>query len=153
MKDTITTSPFRANSFATSLTLRRFSSLSSSENPRSLFSVERRLSPSRTIEWIDSTASFLSSSTAIVLLPEPESPHIQKTAPLCPSRFSFSVRASSRLVTGWMFSEGMEESETSNYRQKGSKVKARTRHTCSRLWVEWIEGVIQSTRGYEIKVT
>lgn len=71
--------PLSANNFATSATLRMFSSRSSLLNPRSLFSPVRILSPSRPYAGIPRDINQASSSNDIDVLPAPDSPVNERT--------------------------------------------------------------------------
>src|ERR687893_2503103 len=74
MAETITPTPLRVRRSATKPILRMFVSLSSREKPRPLERLVRTMSPSRTSTLPNLCLSSLSTISAIVVLPAPESP-------------------------------------------------------------------------------
>lgn len=90
MNEVMTITPASIISLATSAIRRMFSTRSSTEKPKSLFSPCLILSPSRIYVRIPSWLSLTSRALARVVLPDPESPVNQITFASCPDRVSLS---------------------------------------------------------------
>mmetsp|Transcript_18320 Transcript_18320/g.39409 ORF Transcript_18320/g.39409 Transcript_18320/m.39409 type:complete len:267 (+) Transcript_18320:2825-3625(+) len=85
MRVTMVMMPASEKSAATSEARRTDSARSSAEKPRSRVRPVRRLSPSRRKTFLPSvSSSSFSSASAMVVLPEPESPVIQSVMPFWP---------------------------------------------------------------------
>ncbi|KTS25039.1 hypothetical protein NS228_25775 [Methylobacterium indicum] len=78
ISERITIKPASSVSLAASAVLRTFSTRSASVSPRSLLSPNRRLSPSNSRVWRPCCHSLSSTRLAIVDLPAPDSPAIQR---------------------------------------------------------------------------